>query len=94
MFSAERWQVLGGGPALKTNQMMLSGACPRSVPKSCPPNTLGALPAMWSPTGGVSLWPMCWWAREQKFSATGRKNPFHHYRAGHARCNLLGSKEH
>lgn len=94
MFSTERRQVLGGGPALKTNQIMLSGACPRSVPKSCRPNTLGALPAMWPPTGRVSQWPKCLWAREQKFSATGRKNPSHHYRAGHTRCNLLGSKEH
>lgn len=35
MFSAERWQVLGG-PALEIYQTMLSGLCPGSIPNSCP----------------------------------------------------------
>lgn len=93
MFPAERWQALGGS-ALETNQTMLGGTHHRFVAMSCPSQHSGTPSAMCSHTGRVNQWQMCWWAREQEFSVTGRKNSFHHCRAGPTRCNLLGSKEH
>lgn len=86
-------QVLGERLTLEINQIMLSGACP-SRPQVMPSQYSGGSTSQCPPTVRVSQWQTCWWAIEQEFSATGRKSPFHHSRAGHIRCNFLGSKEH